>query len=318
MRRCPGAPALLEVGTADIDSLQPPPRPEVRERLVQVIAGFINQTISFDEALAIFEKAIGRTGPIEKIRDVLEAPDDPPTFIPDADSDDGGQRKGRPWSYQEDVRLLAGILRFGLENWSTVAQFVGSGRTRAQAAQRWTRGLNPRISKETWSSDEEALLIRLVRQFGDKAWTKIAQALGNRSDVQCRYHYHQISRSLPLVQQRMMSEPEMDFSLPSARGFGSPLPPPPEPGPQSYGPGAGRMMFEQRFASDLRAANEIRIAEVRRLSAHAIEPPHMNVSSAPEVGRMRFAGPGQMDMGFPYEEPSSIDSFLRQFQSRRF
>jgi len=33
-----------------------------------------------------------------------------------------------------------------------VASFVGNGRTRAQCAQRWSRGLNPKICKKTLES----------------------------------------------------------------------------------------------------------------------------------------------------------------------
>jgi hypothetical protein len=39
-------------------------------------------------------------------------------------------------------------------------------------------------------------LMQLVHMYGDKAWTKISGSMGNRSDVQCRYHYHQLAKDI--------------------------------------------------------------------------------------------------------------------------
>jgi hypothetical protein len=104
------------------------------------------------------------------------------------------RKKPRPWSMFEDIRLLAGIHRFGLDNWGSVAQFVGTNRTRAQCAQRCVRGLDPRISKDQWSPEDEEHLLLLVREKGTRIWSQIASAMGNRSDVQCRYHFFQMHR----------------------------------------------------------------------------------------------------------------------------
>jgi hypothetical protein len=101
------------------------------------------------------------------------------------------RRRTRPWTAAEDQRLLGGIARFGVDSWQNVATFVGSGRNRAQCSQRWSRGLNPRISKKVWTPDEESQLEALVKEHGEKSWAKIASIMGNRSDVQCRYHYRQ-------------------------------------------------------------------------------------------------------------------------------
>ncbi|OHS97491.1 hypothetical protein TRFO_36318 [Tritrichomonas foetus] len=202
-----GAPALLEVGTADIDQIDPPLRPEVRDRLIQSIACFLNNTITFDEAKKLFVNATGSSDIIDRLKEVIDLSDDPSQcFSDDPDIESSPvHKKSKPWSQNEDVRLLAGIYKYGLDNWSNVASFVGNGRTRSQASQRWSRGLNPRISKESWSAEEDQMLFRLVQQYGDRAWTKIATLIGNRSDVQCRYHYHQIARLGPIGAHPMMS-----------------------------------------------------------------------------------------------------------------
>jgi hypothetical protein len=71
--------------------------------------------------------------------------------------------------------------------WSNVAQFVGNERTRSQSSQRWIRVLDPKISKQQWLPEEDERLVKLVGQYGEKAWTKVAGGMKNRSDVQCRY-----------------------------------------------------------------------------------------------------------------------------------
>ena len=96
------------------------------------------------------------------------------------------------WSPFEDYRLLHAIHKFGLLNWDKVATFVGNGRTRAQCSQRWNRCMNPTLSKEVWTQEEEEKLLSLIDSEGVRGWTQIARMMGNRSDVQCRYRYNQI------------------------------------------------------------------------------------------------------------------------------
>lgn len=128
----------------------------------------------------------------------------------------------RTWSSYEDVRLLAGIYRYGIDNWAPISKFVGNGRTRAQCAQRWARGLNPRICKDTWDPSEDMRLMQLVQQYGDKSWTRIAASLGNRSDVQCRYHYHQITKDMGQI----VPIPRAQLSSSQASSQIPPYPPP--------------------------------------------------------------------------------------------
>ena len=78
------------------------------------------------------------------------------------------------WSAAEDDRLLSGIIKFGLFSWQEVAKFVGCGRTKAQCSQRWSRGLDPSIYKGPWTEKDDAKLLNLVDQYGDRSWKKIA------------------------------------------------------------------------------------------------------------------------------------------------
>jgi hypothetical protein len=128
-----------------------------------------------------------------------------------------GRRKPRPWSPYEDTRLTAAVYRFGVDNWASVANFVGGNRTRAQCSQRWVRGLDPRISKGQWSPDDDERLIQLVRAHGSHTWSQISADMGNRSDVQCRYHFFQLYREGKLPPDvAAMAPPERPPALPTS------------------------------------------------------------------------------------------------------
>jgi hypothetical protein len=162
-----------------------------RDILQQVITDYINGVIDFGAARGFFETHIHDVTPIDRLREILVVGEDPLPPLP-VWHDDGRRQKTRPWSNKEDVRLLAGMHRQGLDNWSAVASFVGSSRTRSHCSQRWIRGLDPRISRTQWTPEEDAKLARLVGAYGEKAWIRVSQGLGTRSDVQCRYRYKQI------------------------------------------------------------------------------------------------------------------------------
>jgi hypothetical protein len=164
-----------------------------RDILQQVITDYINGVIDFGAASDFFETHIHDATPIDRLREVLIVDDDPLPPSP-VTKEDGHRQKTRPWTNNEDVRLLAAVHRQGLDNWSAVASFVGSSRTRSQCSQRWIRGLDPRISRTQWTPEEDTALVRLVETYGEKAWIRVSQGLGTRSDVQCRYRYKQIQR----------------------------------------------------------------------------------------------------------------------------
>ena len=81
------------------------------------------------------------------------------------------------------------------ENWNDVAEFVGGGRTRSQCSQRWYRVIDPRITKEHWTPEEEKKLLDLVQKYGEKSWIKVAAEMVGRSDVQCRYKYRKMQKA---------------------------------------------------------------------------------------------------------------------------
>lgn len=177
---------------------------------------YIKNQISFNDCCVSIYSITGCTYPVEKLKSILSVSKQPlpssPTYfdqptknsyddeIEDQNednhlSDRKRRKKCKLWNNIEDERLLAAILKFGLDNWSAISRFIGNDRTRSQCCQRWTRGLDPRISKDQWTAAEDKLLTNLVQSHGTKSWTQIASILGNRSDVQCRYHYQQLVKT---------------------------------------------------------------------------------------------------------------------------
>lgn len=164
--------------------------------LQRAIEQFLQRKLSYDQMCAISQKIAGTSQPIERLNKILETSPDP-IPVPDEIRNKnykGSRRKTRAWTQYEDQRLLAGIYRNGIENWTSISKFVGNARTRSQCSQRWYRGLDPAICKDQWTKEEEQKLIDLINTHGDKSWTKIASKMGNRSDVQCRYKYRQLQK----------------------------------------------------------------------------------------------------------------------------
>jgi hypothetical protein len=184
-----GIAAIVEVelshiraGALDLNAAQ-------CEAIDTALTRYLQGECSFSGCQNLLISIVRHDTAVVHLRELLSLSDEPLPFRLDPPDDGLPRRRTHSWTPPEDQRLLGGILRFGLENWQMIAAFIGNGRDRAQCAQRWSRGLNPRICKREWTPQEERHLRDLVAQFGEKRWAKIASILGNRSDVQCRYHY---------------------------------------------------------------------------------------------------------------------------------
>ena len=162
--------------------------------LNQIIERFANKQMSYDEASQTFTKYFGTSRPIDQIQMIFdEANISQPIALPYSFIN-SKNAKARHWTKREDTRLLAGVYLFGPKDWNHIALFVGAGRARPQCLQRWTRTLNPDITKDVWTTEEEERLLKIVSQYEKVSWTKVANMMGNRSDVQCRYHYSQVMK----------------------------------------------------------------------------------------------------------------------------
>jgi len=165
----------------------------VRDHLLIFIEGrsSVKQTRSYVFSL------LGNHDCVDKIDAILNVENVPlPTLPEKPEAYPQSRRKAQTWSPEEDQRLLAGIHRFGLSDWAEISKFIGNGRTRSQCSQRWHRSLNPKICKERWLPSDDEKLLQLSKLYGIHSWTKVAQTLGCRTDVQCRYRYNLLTKKM--------------------------------------------------------------------------------------------------------------------------
>jgi hypothetical protein len=153
--------------------------------IADILTQFMQHQLSFAEATARFQALMGNQPNLPPMINLPPRPEPPRVPLQFAHL---RQRPNR-WAPEEDERLLAAIQEHGVDNWPAIAALVGGGRTRSQCAQRWHRGLDPKLNKKNWTGEEEQRLIDLVQLHGEKAWTRVAAEFGDRSDVQCRFRY---------------------------------------------------------------------------------------------------------------------------------
>jgi hypothetical protein len=182
------AVSYVEYGAGDITE-------RTLAQVRDIFTRFLKHELSLADAEHLLSTLVPYDTTLTRLQEIISVPDDPLPIQTDGPAAENPRRRTRPWTTTEDQRLLCALLRFGPDNWQAISQFIGNGRSRAQCSQRWYRGLNPRISKKAWTPAEEQRLHELVDQYGERNWAKIASVLGNRSDVQVRYHYLQIEES---------------------------------------------------------------------------------------------------------------------------
>ncbi|KAH0790495.1 Myb-like DNA-binding domain containing protein [Histomonas meleagridis] len=183
---------------------------EVRKKLANIALGFFENKISMTAALTVFSECSCPATVITKLAHV-KASGYKPLPVKKLTVDNlktalmPTRKKSAVWKADEDMRLLTAISRYGTHDWVMISAFVGNGRTSSQCNQRWTRALNPAISREPWSAEEDQKLINIVNQLGEYGWRRIASQIPGRTDLQCRHRYLQLKR---ISNQNKISEPQ--------------------------------------------------------------------------------------------------------------
>ena len=97
--------------------------------------------------------------------------------------------KGGYWKNVEDEMLKAGVMKYGLNQWSRLASLLPR-KTAKQCKARWYEWLDPSIKKTEWTNHEEEKLLHLSKIFPSQ-WRTIAPLVG-RTPHQCITHYEKL------------------------------------------------------------------------------------------------------------------------------
>ncbi|XP_051127283.1 transcription factor CSA-like [Andrographis paniculata] len=92
------------------------------------------------------------------------------------------------WTLGEDAILINLVRRHGPGSWDYIASHF-RGRTGKSCRLRWINQLNPEVNRLPFSEDEQAKILELQKEFGNK-WSAMAKHFPGRTDNQLKNQYH--------------------------------------------------------------------------------------------------------------------------------